>query len=121
VPHFSRLLREVGILIVWDGTLLSVAFDFDLTLIVWSGHSCPLAFDFDLDIDWERHGLQPCRKASPKMNSASAAEGSGLPLRRALSAHVVDQIYDDRDIERQHRDFNPAKMPVDLIKFNRYQ
>jgi hypothetical protein len=58
VPHFSRLLREVGILIVWDGTLLSVAFDFDLTLIVWSGHSCPLAFDVDFDFDQEGHGFR---------------------------------------------------------------
>jgi hypothetical protein len=30
VPHFSPPLREVGILIVWDGTLLSAAFGLGL-------------------------------------------------------------------------------------------
>ena len=42
VPHFSRLLREVGILIAWDGHSCPSPSTLIVKWTVWSGHSCPL-------------------------------------------------------------------------------
>jgi len=56
-PTSRRLCEKWGFLIVWDGTLLSVAFGLGLEVDRMERHSRPLAFGLVLDFD--RDGWHP--------------------------------------------------------------
>jgi len=74
VPHFSRPLREVGILTVSDGH----SSPSPLTLIVWSGHSCPLLLTLLLVL-LGKGTVSSHAETSHRIISASAAEGKRAP------------------------------------------
>ena len=39
---------------------------------------------------------------------------------RPLTANVINQVYDDCEVEREHSPLNGSWMPVELVNLNRY-